>query len=62
LPLSNVTAIAVSGNVSNASMMIGDDPTAQVPDPRGGGPTDPLGIPLTARAPIAGQGKLYIVP
>lgn len=62
LPLSNVTAIAVSGNVSNASMMIGDDPTAQVPDPRGGGPTDPLGIPLTARSPIPGQGKLYLVP
>jgi len=62
LPLSNVTAIAVSGNVSNASMMIGDDPTAQVPDPRGGGPTDPLGFPLTARSPISGQGKLYLVP
>jgi hypothetical protein len=62
LPLSNVTAIAVSGNVSNATMMIGDDPTAQVPDPRGGGPTDPLGIPLTARSPITGQGKLYLVP
>ena len=62
LPLSNVTAIAVSGNVGNASMMIGDDPTAQVPDPRGGGPTDPLGIPLTARTAIPGQGHLYIVP
>ncbi len=43
-------------------MMIGDDPTAQVPDPRGGGPTDPLGIPLTAVSAIPGQGHLYIIP
>jgi hypothetical protein len=62
LPIATVTAIAVDGNVGNASMMIADDPTAQVPDPRGGGPTDPSGIPLTSISATPGQGHIYIIP
>ncbi len=61
LPLNSVTAIAVSSNTGDATMTIGDDPTAQVPDPRGGGPTDPLGIPLTVVSTTPGQGHIYIV-
>jgi len=61
LPLDSVTAIAVSSNTGDATMTIGDDPTAQVPDPRGGGPTDPLGIPLTVVSATPGQGHIYIV-
>ncbi len=62
VPFDTVTAIAVSGNIGSASMMIADDPTAQVPDPRGGGPSDPTGIPLTSLSAITGQGHLYIIP
>jgi hypothetical protein len=62
LPFGNVTAIAVSGMAGNSSMMIADDPTAQVPDPRGGGPTDPLGLPLTSVSATTGQGHLYLIP
>jgi len=62
LPFGSVTAIAVTGNVGNASMMIADDATAQIPDPRGGGPTDPLGVPLTVKSAIPNQGHLYLIP
>ncbi|HZU33113.1 MAG TPA: hypothetical protein VFB79_18500 [Candidatus Angelobacter sp.] len=61
LPISNVTAIAVSDNTGLATMAIADDPIAQVPDPRGGGPTDPTGLPLTSKSGTPGQGHIYIV-
>jgi hypothetical protein len=61
VPIASVTAIAVSNHTATASMAIGDDPTAQIPDPKGGGPKDPLGIPLTSPAATPGQGHVYIV-
>jgi hypothetical protein len=61
IPISSVTAIAVSGHNGNSVMAIGDDPTAQVPDPKGGGPKDPLGLPLTSPTLAPGQGHIYIV-
>jgi hypothetical protein len=61
VPLSNVTAIAVSDNTGAATMAIADDPTAQVPDPKGGLAKDPNGIPLTSLSTVTGQGHIYIV-
>jgi hypothetical protein len=61
IPLNTVTAIAVSGHNGNSVMAIGDDPTAQVPDPKGGLAKDPNGLPLTQPAAIPGQGHIYIV-
>ena len=61
VPIASVTAIAVSGHDGLATMAIGDDPTAQVPDPKGGLAKDPNGIPLTTPAAIPGQGHIYIV-
>jgi hypothetical protein len=61
VPIASVTAIAVSDHTAAATMAIGDDPTAQIPDPKGGGPKDPLGIPLTSPSAIPGQGHIYLV-
>ncbi|HWF04315.1 MAG TPA: hypothetical protein VHA06_11540 [Candidatus Angelobacter sp.] len=61
VPMGSVTAIAVSGHDGLATMAIADDPTAQVPDPKGGLAKDPNGIPLTTPAAIHGQGHIYIV-
>lgn len=63
VPMNSVTAIAVSDYSASATMAIGDDPTAQVPDPRGGLPVDPTGIPLTALTPVnqQGQGHIYLI-
>jgi hypothetical protein len=61
VPIASVTAIAVSNHTATATMAIGDDPTAEIPDPKGGGPKDPLGIPLTTPAATPGQGHVYIV-
>lgn len=63
VPFNTVTAIAVSDNTAAATMAIGDDPTAQVPDPRGGTAFDPSGIPLTALTPVneQGQGHIYLI-
>jgi hypothetical protein len=61
LPIASVTAIAVSGHTADASMAIGDDPTAQVPDPKGGLAKDPNGLPLTSVSGTTGQGHVYVV-
>lgn len=61
VPIASVTAIAVSDHSATASMAIGDDPTAQIPDPKGGLAKDPLGVPLTTPALTPGQGHVYIV-
>ena len=61
VPLNTVVAIGVSGNDAQAIMAIADDPTAQVPDPRGGTAVDPSGIPLTQVSTVPGQGHIYIV-
>jgi hypothetical protein len=61
IPIASVTAIAVSDNTALATMAIADDPTAQIPDPKGGGPKDPSGIPLTALSTVTGQGHIYII-
>lgn len=63
IPIASVTAIAVSSHTADASMAIADDPTAQVPDPKGGLAKDPNGVPLTTptSASNAGQGHIYLV-
>jgi hypothetical protein len=61
LPIASVTAIAVSSHNGNASMAIADDPTAQVPDPKGGLAKDPNGVPLTQVSQFPNQGHIYIV-
>ncbi len=61
IPMASVTAIAVSNHTATATMAIGDDPTAQVPDPKGGLAKDPNGIPLTTPALTPGQGHVYII-
>jgi hypothetical protein len=61
LPINTVTAIAVSGHNFNSLMAIGDDPTAQIPDPKGGLAKDPNGLPLTTPTLTPGQGHIYIV-